>query len=43
MKRFTGHKEEWGTFVDIKRCDKKINIKKLEDKTNVIKLFFYHQ
>ena len=33
MKRFTGHKEEWGTFVDIKRCDKKINIKKLENKT----------
>ena len=33
MKRFTGHKEEWGTFVDIKRCDKKINTKKLENKT----------
>ena len=28
MKRFTGHKEEWGTFIDIKRCDKKINTKK---------------
>ena len=33
MKRFTGHKEEWGTFIDIKRCDKKINTKKLENKS----------
>ena len=33
MKRFTGHKEEWGNFIDIKRCDKKINTKKLENKT----------
>lgn len=33
MKRFTGHQEEWGTFIDIKQCDKKINIKKLENKT----------
>lgn len=32
MKRFTGHTEEWGTFIDIKRCDKKINLKKLEGK-----------
>lgn len=32
MKRFTGHTEEWGTFIDIKRCDKKIDIKKLEKK-----------
>ena len=28
MKRFTGHKEDWGTFIDIKKCNKKINIKK---------------
>lgn len=33
MKRFTGHTEEWGTFIDIKKCDKKIDIKKLEGKT----------
>ncbi len=33
MKRFTGHKEEWGTFIDIKKCNKKINKKKLENKT----------
>lgn len=32
MKRFTGHKEEWGTFIDIKQCDKKINVNKLEHK-----------
>lgn len=32
MKRFTGHKEEWGTFIDIKVCDKKINLKKIENK-----------
>lgn len=32
MKRFTGHKEEWGTFIDIKRCSKKLNKKKLEHK-----------
>lgn len=33
MKRFTGHKEEWGSFIDIKECDKPINIKKLEGKS----------
>lgn len=33
MKRFTGHKEDWGTFIDIKRCNKEININKLENKT----------
>ena len=33
MKRFTGHNEEWGTFIDIKQCNKEINIKKLENKT----------
>lgn len=32
MKRFTGHTEDWGTFIDIKRCDKKINVKKLVGK-----------
>ena len=32
MKRFTGHLEEWGTYIDIKKCDKKINTKKLEGK-----------
>ncbi len=29
MKRFTGHKEEWGDFIDIKICDKKISSSKL--------------
>lgn len=33
MKRFTGHKEEWGTFIDIKKCNKKIDIEKIEGKT----------
>ena len=32
MKRFTQHKEDWGTFIDIKKCNKKINIKKIEHK-----------
>lgn len=32
MKRFTGHQEEWGTFIDIKRSDKKIDLKKIENK-----------
>ena len=34
MKRFTSHDdEEWGNFIDIKYCDKPINIKKLHCKT----------
>ena len=33
MKRFTGHDEEWGTFIDIKECNKPINVKKLVGKT----------
>ena len=32
MKRFTGHNEEWGEFIDIKHCDKKINLKKISKK-----------
>jgi len=32
MKRFTGHTEEWGTFIDVKYCDKPININKLAGK-----------
>lgn len=33
MKRFTGHKEEWGTFIDVKRCSKPISKMKLKGKT----------
>ena len=33
MKRFTGHPEKWGSFIDIKECDKPVSIKKLEGKT----------
>lgn len=32
MKRFTGHKEEWGEFVDVKKCDKKIHLQKISKK-----------
>lgn len=32
MKRFTGHPELWGEFLDVKRCDKKIDLKKIEGK-----------
>ena len=33
MKRFTGHNEKWGSFIDIKECDKPINIRKLQGKS----------
>lgn len=33
MKRFTRHTEDWGTFVDIKRCEKKINLNKISKKS----------
>lgn len=33
MKRFSGHKEEWGTFIDVKVCDKPINLKRLVNKS----------
>ena len=36
MKRFAGHKEDWGKFVDIKKCDKKINLKKYQ-----ARMYFY--
>ncbi len=32
MKRFTGHKENWGEFIDIKFCDKPINLKLISGK-----------
>ena len=32
MKRFTGHQEEWGTFIDVKQCQKPIQLKRLEGK-----------
>lgn len=32
MKRFTGHKEEWGDFIDVKICNKPININKIKGK-----------
>lgn len=33
MKRFTNHREEWGSFIDIKLCDKPISRKKLQGKS----------
>ena len=33
MKRFTGHREEWGKFIDIKQCEKPINLKRLKGKS----------
>lgn len=33
MKRFTNHSEEWGSFIDIKLCDKPISEKKLQGKS----------
>lgn len=33
MKRFTGHGEAWGTFIDIKNCSKPINTKKITGKS----------
>ena len=32
MKKFTGHKENWGDFIDIKRCNKPIDLKKISGK-----------
>ena len=32
MKRFTSHKEKWGEFIDIKLCDKKIDLNKISGK-----------
>lgn len=36
MKRFTGHTEEWGTFVDIKECPNIKIPRNLKDKTILI-------
>lgn len=33
MKRFTGHDEPWGTFIDVKKCDKPLNPKQLTGKS----------
>lgn len=33
MKRFTGHTEEWGEFIDIKECEKPIDLKKIKGKS----------
>jgi len=32
MKRFTNHPEAWGDFIDVKRCDRKIDLRKIAGK-----------
>lgn len=32
MKRFTGHDEPWGSFIDVKQCDKPISLKRIKGK-----------
>lgn len=33
MKRFTGHTENWGEFIDIKECIKPINLQRIQGKS----------
>lgn len=33
MKRFTGHSEKWGEFIDIKECKKPINLQRIKGKS----------
>lgn len=33
MKRFTKHDEPWGTFIDVKLCDKPISVKRITGKS----------
>lgn len=33
MKRFTGHEEEWGEFIDVKLCQKPINLNRIKGKS----------
>lgn len=33
MKRFTGHLEPWGEFIDIKECEKPIDLQKIKGKS----------
>jgi DNA repair photolyase len=32
MKRFSGHREEWGKFIDIKQCDQPLRARRLSGK-----------
>jgi DNA repair photolyase len=36
MARFTGHKEKWGGFIDVKQCGKRIDTSKLAASTTLI-------
>lgn len=33
MKRFTGHNEDWGSFIDVKDCEKPISLSRLKGKS----------
>lgn len=33
MKRFTGHDEEWGSFLDVKECEKPVSLSRIKDKS----------
>jgi DNA repair photolyase len=33
MKRFTGHEEPWGSFIDVKQCTTAIDLKKIAHRT----------
>ena len=33
MKRFTNHPEPWGEFIDIKKCDTPINLRRISEKS----------
>ena len=36
MKRFCGHTEEWGDFVDVKLCDKPINLSRIPSGSTIL-------
>lgn len=36
MKRFCGHTEEWGDFVDVKICDKPINLSRIPSSSTIL-------
>ena len=39
MQQYSGHKEKWGKFIDIKYCDKKLDTQKLKGKSLTLAFF----
>ncbi len=33
MKRFTNHNEDWGSFLDVKECEKPISLSRIKGKS----------